>query len=275
MDEVDFALARVKRDANGWMPLGVYRRIYETAAALGGGTFVEIGTYCGAATIALALGAKASGHAVRIITADLLRAGVGLPGISVEARIGALQRTLDAFGVSEFIEFVHGSARDVIAVKDPREISLLLLDGGGKIEEDLALFYSRLSTVCPIIIDDVDGRTFVRRDGTTALVDQKHRLSRLLADRFVAAGLMRSRGGLMSTGWYEKGDAEMSPDAIRLLALPCYHELIKVQIESSEFGWGKAALRKLAARLPWAARAYRRVFQAPEMSGSERNVAPL
>jgi predicted O-methyltransferase YrrM len=284
VDDVDRTLARVKRDANGLMPLRVYRRIYESAAKCGGGTLVEIGTYCGAATVALALGAKASGHAARIITADLLRADVGLAGTFIETKVGNLQRTFDAFGVSDFIEFVHGSAHDILATKDPSGVALLLLDGGGKIEEDLALFYSRLRTTCLIIVDDIDGRTFVHREGKMALVDQKHRLSKLLADRFVAAGLMRPCGEVASAGWYEKGDAEMSPDAIRLLALPCYHELVKAQIERSEFGWSRATLRRLAARFPWAARAYRRIFQAPEPVSeasyrtepdSARSVAPL
>jgi predicted O-methyltransferase YrrM len=32
------------------MPVPVYRRLYDSAAAAGGGTIVEIGTYCGVAT---------------------------------------------------------------------------------------------------------------------------------------------------------------------------------------------------------------------------------
>ena len=57
MDEVDQLLERVRRETHGKLPLNVYRRIYETAARRGG-TFVEIGTAQGAATIAMALGAR-------------------------------------------------------------------------------------------------------------------------------------------------------------------------------------------------------------------------
>jgi hypothetical protein len=50
VDDVDRLLGRVKARAHGWMPVPVYRRLYDSAAAAGGGTIVEIGTYRGAAT---------------------------------------------------------------------------------------------------------------------------------------------------------------------------------------------------------------------------------
>src|SRR5947209_7406913 len=101
MDQVDRLLAEVRQRAKGWMPLPVYRRLYETAARCGGGNIVEIGTYRGAATVALALGAKTSGKAFRIVTADLLRPGIGPVGSTLEARTAELHGTFDAFGVSD------------------------------------------------------------------------------------------------------------------------------------------------------------------------------
>lgn len=230
------------------MPAATYRRLYETARRSGGGTFVEIGTYCGAATIALALGVQASGRPVRIVTADLLRPGVGIEGGSDEERIAALKRNFAAFGVDEMIHFVHGTSLEIVAEADPAPIDLLLLDGGGRLEMDLALFWDRLAEGCPIVVDDISGKVHVRRFRRKAVVDQKHRISKLLADLFVEAGLLVSEGEAEGTGWYRKGKAEMSGDEIRLLALPAYHHLIKAEVGPEQLGLERF-LRDLGRRI--------------------------
>lgn len=248
-------LGRVKERAQGWMPLPVYRRLYETAAQRPGGPIVEIGTFRGAATLALALGASDA----TVITADILRPGVGAPGASIDEKKAALRATFEVFGVGSRIRFVHGTARELVAEADPRDIGLLLLDGGGKIEGDLALLWDRLAPGCIIVIDDIDGAVRVRRSGRTAMVDQKHRLSRLLAERFVEAGLLVPHGVTASTGWYEKGPALADSASIERLALPVYHELVKAEIDAAEFGALRGWLRRFARRAPGLARAWRRV----------------
>jgi predicted O-methyltransferase YrrM len=223
---------------------------------------VEIGTFRGAATVAIALGARASGRRVRVLTADLLRPGIGAIGDTAETKIGELRATFDAFSVGDLVHFVPGSSAELVADTDPQEIELLLLDGGGKIEADLALLWDRLASGCTIVIDDVDGQVFVRRSLRSAVVDQKHRISRLLVRRFVDAGLLVPRGSTVSTGWYEKGKAEATADEIRLLALPAYHELIKAPVEAGELGAARALLRHAAQRWPLLARIYRRLRPA-------------
>ena len=258
MDELDALLARIKQRAEGWMPLPVYRRLYESAAQRPGGPIVEIGTFRGAATLALALGDRDAA----VITADILRPGVGAPGTSIEERKAALAATFQEFGASSRIRFIHGTARDLVADSNPGGIGLLLLDGGGKIEADLAVLWDRLAPGCIIVIDDVDGAVRVRRSGRTAMVDQKHRLSKLLADRFVEAGLLVPRGATGSTGWYEKGAAPATSDSIERLALPAYHELVKAEVDAAEFGLPRAWLRRLAKRVPSLAKAWRRLRPA-------------
>src|SRR5688572_31019234 len=152
------------------MPAATYRRLYETAAGAGGGTIVEIGTYRGAATLALALGAKAAGAPCRLLTADLLRPGVGPVGAGVDERIAELRATFAAFGVEESIRFVHGGSPELVAAADPERIGLLLLDGGGRLDIDLATLWERLSPGCPIVIDDIDGRIRVHRAWGEAVV---------------------------------------------------------------------------------------------------------
>jgi len=262
VDGTDQILARVKREARGLMPAATYRRLYETAARSRGGTFVEIGTFCGAATIALALGAKASGKPTLILTADLLRPGVGMGGGSSAEKIAGLERAFAAFGVGEMIRFVHGSSSELVAQAAPESVDLLLLDGGGRLERDLALLWSRLAAGCPIVIDDISGETHVRRGWRRAVVDQKHRISKLLADRFAEAGLLVRDGEVEGTGWFRKGRAELSPDEIRLLALPAYHALIKAEVGAGELGLGRSLLRSAARRAPRLAAAFRRIRPA-------------
>jgi predicted O-methyltransferase YrrM len=262
VDEVDRLLKRAKARARGLMPASTYRRIYETAEACGGGTFVEIGTYCGAATLALALGARASGKDFRIFTADLLRPGIGAEGATVDEKMAGLRKTFAEFGVEDRIGFHHGTSRELVAAADPGRVDLLLLDGGGRLEMDLALLWDRLAPGCPIVIDDIDGRTFVRRGGGGTVVDQKHRISKLLADRFVDSGLLIPDGSILGTGWYRKSEAEANAERIELLALPAYRELVQVSVGAREFGALRAFLRRGARYAPWLAAAWRRIRPA-------------
>lgn len=263
VDEIDRLLTRVKDRARGWMRLGVYRRLYDTAAAMGGGTIVEIGTFRGAATVAMALGARSGGAPFEIVTADLLRDGVGLEGESAAAKNAALRATLAEFGVSEFVRFVHGDAETLVAEAGPRRIKLLFLDGGGKIESDFASLWDRLAPGAAIVVDDIGGRVMVERSLRSARINQKHLLSKLLADIYVSAGMLIEEGRTGSTGWYRKGEALFSPDEIRLMALPAYHRLIRLEIEDGEFGLPRAFARRLAKRAPWLKRAFRRIRPAP------------
>src|SRR5687768_45946 len=225
------------------MPAATYRRLYETAASAGGGTIVEIGTYRGAATIALALGARSVGAPFGILTADLLRPGIGPAGDGIGERIAELRATFDAFGVGDRIRFVHGGSPELVAAADSERIDLLLLDGGGRIDGDLAILWERLAPGCQIVIDDIDGRTRVHLGWGKAVVDQKHRLSKLLTDRFVEAGLLIAEGESLGTGWYRKGQAPGGARRIELLALPAYRELTRVMIGAGELSPGRHLLR--------------------------------
>lgn len=262
MDEIDRLLSRVKQRAQGWMPLAVYRRLYDSAAACGGGTIVEIGTFRGAATIALALGARSAETDFRIVTADLLRPDCGLEGDSVEQKRAALGRTLEEFGVEHRVRFIHGPAASVVAEADPRDIRLLLLDGGGSIEEDFAQLWDRLAPAAAIVIDDIDGRISVQRVRGAALANQKHRISKLLAERFTAAGMLVEEARVESTGWYRKGRAAPAPDEIRLMALPAYRQIVRLTVEAREFGVARTLARRMAARAPALRRIYRRLRPA-------------
>ena len=261
MDEVDRLLARVKEQAGGMLPLPVYRRIYETAAACGGGTIVEIGIAQGAATIALALGAKRAGKPFRIVSADPFAIDSRRKVGSVEDNLDLVRRGFEAFGVADAIEIVVGTVTDLVARADPRDIGLLMIDADGRIDRELALLHDRLAPACPIIIDDVDGAIYLHRLGRSVSVDQKHRISRLLVERFAAEGLIVPQEMVGQTGWYLKGPAVRSADDILLIALPAYRELIRATIGPGHIG---PAARRLAARCaPGLASAWGRLRAAP------------
>lgn len=138
----------------------------------------------------------------------------------------------------------------------------MLLDGGGCLEEDFALLWHRLAAGATIIIDDIDGRISIDRSWRAARINQKHIISKLLAERFVEAGMLVPGERIISTGWYRKGEAAPSPDAIRLMALPAYHRLIRAAVGSVELGLIRALLRRVAVRAPGLRNFYRRIRPA-------------
>lgn len=257
MDEIDRLLARVKQDCFGMLSLAVYRRIYETAEALGGGTFVEIGTSQGAATIAMALGAKAAGRPFRIYSADEFVTGSRPVGGSPAEKLEIVRRGYQGFGVADSIENVIGPSAALPSAADMPELALLLIDADGRIDRDFALLHARLAPDAPVIIDDVDDRIYVsvRKGGT--VLDQKHRLTHRIVERYIAAGLLVADEASGQTGWYPKGPVSLSPAEIELLALPAYRELVMTPLGGAGTNLRWLAWRYVSARAPGLARAWR------------------
>jgi len=262
MDEIDRLLLEVKATVHGWMDVSVYRKLYDTAAESPGGTFVEIGTSSGAASIALALGAKASGNAFRLLSADLFQPGLRPFGATPEEKRAGLYRSFAQFGVADAIDHVHGDSADLIAVREPRDITILLIDADGRIDRDLERLHGRLASDAAIIIDDIDGWPRVHSNADTAVIDQKHRLSRMLVDTFVREGLLRLAAEHGGAGWFVRG-RDAARGEFERLALPAYRQLVKVALPLAEFDPRPRLRTRLARRLPWLARAWRRFIPAP------------
>jgi predicted O-methyltransferase YrrM len=264
MDDVDRLLSRVKEETRGMLPARVYRRIYETAALCAGGAIVEIGTAQGAATIAIALGAKAGGKPFRIWTADPFRGSSRTELPAVEDNVARVRRGFEAFGVADRIEIVVGTAADIVSSADPRNIGLLMIDADGRIDRDFSLLHGRLAAGCPIVIDDIDDRIYVHRSGSLLVVDQKHRLSHQLTERFVAEGLLVRQGKIGQTGWFARGATDLSGAQIERIALPAYRELVKAVIGPDQIGLKRRFRRFAADRAPGLVRAWRRFRPAPD-----------
>jgi precorrin-6B methylase 2 len=258
MDEIDRLLARVKESCFGMLPLAVYHRIFETAAARGGGTFVEIGTSQGAATIAMALGAKAAGKTFRIYSVDNFILGSRPKGASPEEKMAIIRQGYEAFGVADSIETIAGTSADLPGPAQLPRVDLLLIDADGRIDRDLALLHERLAPDAPVIVDDIDDAAFLVMLAGRLTFNQKHRATHLLIRHFLDARLLVADTPSGQTGWYRKGHVPFSPGEIERLALPAYRELIYAPVNGIAAGLKWNAWRLVTARAPWLARAWRR-----------------
>ncbi len=165
----------------------VYDRLMDLARRSRPAIIVEIGTAHGAATIALAIGARAAGAAFHIYTVDPFSgfsSRVMFGGVDDNLRI--VTAALSRFGVTDCVTVVVGTVTDLIARLPSGPIDLLLIDADGRIDRDLAAVYDRLAPDADIVIDDVDGDVYLTRFANRIYCDQKHRLTRLIVDQLRA-----------------------------------------------------------------------------------------
>lgn len=235
----------VKQSAAGLLPLQVYAALYKVGYESQGGTFVEIGTAHGAATIALARGALDASKRFHIYTVDPFqgryssRTAYG----NVEENTKLVQSQFSKFGVSNYITLVSGTCETLLQECSIGNINLLLLDADGSIDRDLSLLAGRLASNCKVIIDDLDDVVYlVERDGFR-LVDQKHRISYLLAQNFVANGFLRPLSKIEATGFFEKGPIEWTSDSMLRSSLPLYRALVfaELPLQPIESPWSGVA----------------------------------
>jgi predicted O-methyltransferase YrrM len=239
--------------------MAVYRRLHDSAGASGGGTFVEIGTSQGAATLALALGAAAAGVDFHIITVDGFITGSRPRAATVGEKAAIVRRGFERFGVSNRIDLVVGSTDEMIAIADPRDIGLLMLDADGCIDRDLAALWDRMRPGCTIVIDDLDGQNYLELPGRRLRIDQKHRLTHLLIDAYSSAGLLVPEGATGQTGWFRKGEKAADAAQIARLALPAYRALIRAEVGLSELSLKRGLYGLATRRAPWLVRVWRRL----------------
>jgi predicted O-methyltransferase YrrM len=213
---------------NGMLPIEVYEKIFNIGRDSAGGTMIEIGTYRGSATIALALGAKECGKPFHIYTTDLFSGKysslVQFGDVNENMRI--VRTHYEKFDVDNFITVVAGGCKEILSQYPVRNINVLVLDADGRIDRDLALLFDRLSDGCIIIIDDIDNAAHLRRFNASLLLDQKHRLSYLLTQRLLADGLLVQTDKIHDTGFYVKGSASITAESILLNSLSAYRELV-------------------------------------------------
>jgi Methyltransferase domain len=232
-DNFDETLENIRLSAHGLLPPPIYRKLFDIAYSSGGGTFVEIGTAHGAATIALALGAQASQKPFHIYSVDPFsgRFSSRVKFGSVNENVRFVLAQFEKYGVSKNIDLVVGGCEDLLRSHQVDCISVLCLDADGRIDRDLSHLFEKLAPRCKIVIDVIDDDLYVSKINGLTVLDQKHRISAALSKAFVAHDLLRLEAIVENTGFYVKGDAQVTPDEIRLIALPAYRELVFAEID--------------------------------------------
>jgi hypothetical protein len=199
-------------------------------------TILEIGTFSGAATIALALGAP---EGIQVITLEKF-------GRFMAARYGdarnyreQLTSIFEKYGVAEKITVCLGepeSIADLPALSNG--IGLLMLDADGAIDRDLELFYPLLMQNAPVIIDDYgDAFAHINLGFSIIGIDQKERLARMLTDYFEGSGLIKKEKVIRETYFGHKtGDLKFSKNQKEIMEM--YRKL----------AWGTAKPSSVAFR---------------------------
>lgn len=232
-------LTEYVQEANGMLPLSVYKALWECVAKAPGPNVVEVGTAHGAATITLALGAKNAGVEIRIDTIDRLGGK-----FSSRAQYGSVKQNkeivLQNFARAEVAEcitiFVGSTDEFVASGRCPDRIDLLMLDADGRIDRDLLHFYNLLAPNAMIVIDDVDRGVYLSTtyDGTP-YVDLKHRITSLLLQALESHGFLRVEKTIHNTAFCRRGERTMDYHEFSRLALSCYRELVFADLPGPEW----------------------------------------
>jgi predicted O-methyltransferase YrrM len=260
VDDVTSLMREVKQEAGGMLPVRVYRQLHDLARSAGGGTLVEIGTYEGAGTLAMALGAKACGKPFHLFTVDL-----NDRELDRRSYLGRLHDRFRRFGVDDRITMVVGQTSDLLRQEGLRDIRLLVIDADGRIDRDLALLHERVADDAAVVIDDVDGQVAAWPDGNGWFVDQKHRIASSLAQSFCEAGWLVPAGVTGQTGFFRKGPEPFSADECATRALEAYRELVFTHARPSGSGVRGRAHALVAKHFPRALRLYRKLRRPEEV----------
>jgi predicted O-methyltransferase YrrM len=259
MDDETSLAQRIKACAGGMLPLAVYVKLIEMARTCGGGTIVEIGTAQGAATIALAHGARAGGRPFRVFTSDPFDRGTRLLVGDVAENEALVRSGFERFGVTDNIHLVIGETAALIAEADPYEIRLLLIDADGQIDRDLSLLYDRLAHDGLIAIDDVDDAVYLYDVNGVWTIDQKHRLTHLLCAELVRRGALLPLETVGQTAFFRKGATRLSSEDWATIGLASYRALVFASLDQRQVGFAAAVKRMVSRRLPSVLRIYRRI----------------
>jgi precorrin-6B methylase 2 len=184
---------------SGMLAPSIYKRMYEVALRSADGLIVEVGTYGGAATVALALGLRDAGKCRRVVSFGRAR--------DPDAYRRRVKQNLRFFGVEDLVELIVGEVGNTAdAIPEHDRISVLVIDADGSIDRDMALFFNRVVPGGAIIIDDCTDLVRMRRVGwsTTIRIDAKMRLAYLLLSYFKSKGIISAGTQIKNTYFGEK-----------------------------------------------------------------------
>lgn len=227
-----FDAQAVIQRCNGMLAPDAYEAMYHAAKVAPTSTLVEVGTAHAAGTVCLAMGLRDSGRTGKVYTFEKIIGGSREAYGSVDRNIEIIKGNIEHFGLSDYVELLIGDV-SALAGRVPmdEQIGLLCLDADGAIDRDFRLFFDRVAPKAPLVIDDVQNMTRIKRVGRRGLsasfkVDLKHRLSYRLVQLFQEKNLI-DRGRYYGYGTWVGNKhtgrmADVMPDEI----LAVYRSLI-------------------------------------------------
>jgi predicted O-methyltransferase YrrM len=151
------------------------------------GDILEVGSYVGGGTVALAMGVRDSGVEKKIISIER-GCRVDLPRIGTKDSFKDLRKNLKRFGFLDRVTLINGRSFDpntiavVGEVFGPRQIGLFVFDADANVRRDINCYSDRFADRCWMVIDDYLGGA-----------DKSDRL-RMQVDELVSAGRLEPLG---------------------------------------------------------------------------------
>jgi hypothetical protein len=131
-------------------------------AKVSAGDILEIGSFVGGATIALAMGVRDSGQEKKIISIEP-GGQVDLPQLATKNSFRDLQKNLKRFGFLNRVTLINGRSFEqktiatVRAMFAPREVGLFVFDADANVRRDINCYGDRFGQRCWVVIDDYLG----------------------------------------------------------------------------------------------------------------------
>ena len=151
--------AGIKFRAFGMLSPKVYARIYEATMRGPDLDVLEIGAARGAATIVIAKALLSSEKRAKVVAVEKFSGGSNVDFGGKDENLVRIRALFDFYGVTDkvtiFAHYLTGAnVEEVKALISTEQIGLLLIDADGRLDVHLPLVWSRLSSDCPIILDD-------------------------------------------------------------------------------------------------------------------------
>ncbi len=126
------------------------------------GNILEIGSYVGGATIAMAMGVRDSSEQKKIISIER-GCRVDHPRVGTKDSFKDLGKNLKRFGFLDRVTLINGRSFDpstigmVRQICGPRQIGLFVFDAGANVLRDINCYSDRFADHCWMVIDDYLG----------------------------------------------------------------------------------------------------------------------
>jgi hypothetical protein len=126
------------------------------------GNILEVGSYVGGATIAIAMGVRDSSAQKKIISIER-GCRVDHPRVGTKDSFKDLRKNLKRFGFLDRVTLINGRSFDPNTIALVRQISgrceigLFVFDAGANVRRDINSFSDRFADRCWIVIDDYLG----------------------------------------------------------------------------------------------------------------------